>query len=387
MDTENLFGHFLGLQSPSLRSLPASNASASDSGSVASSVKGADNKGGSKEEDGITDKKLRRRLQNRRAAKVSRARKKAYIELLEGKTQDLQEQIRKLQERNKALEARVSELESSGPVRPQREKKATRRFCPYKSSNTAVPKAKASKKEAKAEEVKTTNNPMETEGGGLFVSGADSARDENEVAVPGSPDLSWVTSLEAAGLDLPPLDPFTPVGLWEDPFVQQTQNSQQQQQQTQLQQRVSDQRDDESNPGPAPFSRAQAAARRVAGRESSGDIASSAVRNDSSQQQQVSPASRSVSQGSLQRNAPQALVGLYLLAVVSFLSKAFGSSSPSAQKTAKSCSAQTSLYRSCRPELLSSRTEKVVLTDRGGRVSLQAGSMTALSAHRACIFV
>uniref|UniRef100_A0A7S2U210 X-box-binding protein 1 n=1 Tax=Lotharella oceanica TaxID=641309 RepID=A0A7S2U210_9EUKA len=367
MDTENLFGHYLGLQAPSLRSLPVSNGSASDTGSVGSRESGKGNKGG-KEEDGITDKKLRRRLQNRRAAKVSRARKKAYIELLEGKTKDLQDQIKKLQERNQALEARVTELEkNSGPRRPQREKKATRRFCPYKSSaDTAVPEAKAPEKEAKTEEVKLINkeSSMETEVGSLFASGAGLSAHDEEIVVPGSPDLSWVNNLEASGLDLPPYDPFSPAtgGLWGDPFVQPNQHSAQPRQQK-IQQRVSGEQD-QSNPGRGPFFRAQAAPQE--GGRGSGDIASSAARNNPSQQQQVSLASRPVSQASLRQQEQQALAGLFLLAAVSFLSRAFGSNCRSVRTTAATrfCSVQTSSCQSCLPKLSSSRS-KMEIMDSG----------------------
>mmetsp|Transcript_44226 Transcript_44226/g.71083 ORF Transcript_44226/g.71083 Transcript_44226/m.71083 type:complete len:397 (-) Transcript_44226:92-1282(-) len=60
----------------------------------------------------LTDPKIRRRLQNRRAAKTSRARKKAYINLLEEKTKLLEDKVFELVERNKKLEDRLKALET-----------------------------------------------------------------------------------------------------------------------------------------------------------------------------------------------------------------------------------------------------------------------------------
>lgn len=82
----------------------------------------------------IADKKLRRRLQNRRAAKVSRARKKAYISKLESQTEELQRQVAELRQRNRDLESRLVTLESTGRGPPEcglQARRKSRRISPY----------------------------------------------------------------------------------------------------------------------------------------------------------------------------------------------------------------------------------------------------------------
>jgi len=71
----------------------------------------------------LTDPKIRRRLQNRRAAKTSRARKKAYINLLEEKTKQLEDKVFELVERNKKLEDRLKALEASRCERPKKKQR------------------------------------------------------------------------------------------------------------------------------------------------------------------------------------------------------------------------------------------------------------------------
>mmetsp|Transcript_12961 Transcript_12961/g.23510 ORF Transcript_12961/g.23510 Transcript_12961/m.23510 type:complete len:358 (+) Transcript_12961:82-1155(+) len=127
MEKEQLFGHYLGLSSPALDTLkPTATSSGTDDASTApSSPKKRrivtekatgettiPNGCTAKEaEAAVTDKKVRRRLQNRRAAKVSRARKKAYITQLEAKAEKLEEQVRLLLKQNRDLQDRVAALE------------------------------------------------------------------------------------------------------------------------------------------------------------------------------------------------------------------------------------------------------------------------------------
>eukprot|EP00954_Amorphochlora_amoebiformis_P018992 1329760-Amorphochlora_amoeboformis.AAC.2 len=137
MSTESLFGHFLGLETPHLDALHSNTPeqSSSDGKEDSPTLKQANR---ADEADGkkIKEKKLRRRLQNRRAAKVSRARKKAYVTLLENKTTDLQAEVERLKAKNKDLEARILNLENNrkrsgeaiiGPVQkaPKRSRRST----------------------------------------------------------------------------------------------------------------------------------------------------------------------------------------------------------------------------------------------------------------------
>mmetsp|Transcript_10964 Transcript_10964/g.15238 ORF Transcript_10964/g.15238 Transcript_10964/m.15238 type:complete len:438 (+) Transcript_10964:96-1409(+) len=143
MERENLFGHFLSLSSPALDALRP-NATAASGGdekgstsprSASSRSSSSDNSKKRKSEDyedtectpqeataAKTDRKLRRRLQNRRAARVSRAKKKAYVTLLEEKSKKLEGQVKGLLEQNRALEARIQALEMSRAKAPPAKK-------------------------------------------------------------------------------------------------------------------------------------------------------------------------------------------------------------------------------------------------------------------------